>query len=94
MGELMSRNDLSPDSIVSCIFTCTPGLDAQFPAVAARSVGLDRVPLICAQEIAVPGAMDRVVRVLLHYYAPAGHQPAHAYIGEAQALRSDLHAAQ
>jgi chorismate mutase len=94
MRELIARNELSPQEIVSCIFTCTPGLDAEFPAVAARRLGLDRVPLICAQEIDVPGAMDRVVRVLVHYHAPEGHEPAHAYIGEAQALRSDLHAAQ
>ena len=94
MGELMRRNELTSDALVSCIFTCTPGLDAEFPAVAARRLGLDTVPLICAQEIAVPGSMDRVVRVLIHYHAPAGHRPAHAYIGEAQALRSNLHAAQ
>ena len=62
--------------------------------MAARNLGLDTVPLLCAQEIDVPNAMRSVIRVLLHYYAPADHTPAHAYLGEAQELRSDLKAAQ
>lgn len=94
MKELLSRNDLEPGRIVSCIFTSTHDLNAEFPAVAARNVGLDAVPLLCAREIDVPGAMRSVIRVLVHYYAPAGHEPSHAYLGEAQDLRSDLHAAQ
>jgi chorismate mutase len=94
MRELISRNDLAIDRMVSCIFTSTHDLNAEFPAVAARNVGLDAVPLLCAQEIDVPNAMRSVIRVLLHYYAPAGHTPAHAYLGEAQELRSDLKAAQ
>ena len=94
MAELMARNDLSIDRMVSCIFTSTHDLNAEFPAVAARKLGLDSVPLLCAQEIDVPNAMRSVIRVLLHYYAPADHTPAHAYLGEAQELRSDLKAAQ
>ena len=94
MRELLGRNSLEAEAIVSCIFTCTPDLDAEFPAVAARSLGLDRVPLICAQEVAVPNAMERVIRALVHYHAPAEHTPAHAYLGAAQRLRADLHAAQ
>jgi len=94
MRELMTRNDLGPDRMVSCIFTSTHDLNAEFPAVAARNVGLDSVPLLCGREIDVPGAMPSVIRVLVHYYAPAGHKPAHAYLGEAQDLRSDLKAAQ
>jgi chorismate mutase len=94
MRELMSRNDLTIDRMVSCIFTSTHDLNAEFPAVAARKLGLDTVPLLCAQEIDVPGAMRSVVRTLVHYYAPADHTPAHAYLGEAQELRSDLKAAQ
>jgi chorismate mutase len=94
MRELIGRNDLEAERVVSCIFTVTDDLDAQFPAVAARSLGLDQVPLICAREIDVPGAMERVIRVIVHYYADAQHEPAHAYLGEAQKLRSDLHAAQ
>jgi chorismate mutase len=94
MRELMSRNELTPDQMVSCIFTSTHDLNAEFPAAAARQIGLESVPLLCAQEIDVPGSMRSVVRVLLHYYAPADHTPAHAYLGEAQDLRSDLKAAQ
>jgi chorismate mutase len=94
MRELMSRNGLTADQMVSCIFTSTHDLNAEFPAVAARNLGLDTVPLLCAQEIDVPGSMRSVVRVLVHYYAPADHTPAHAYLGEAQELRSDLKAAQ
>jgi chorismate mutase len=94
VGELMRRNGLAPEAMVSCIFTLTPDLDAEFPAVAARRLGLDSVPLLCAREVHVPGAMERVIRVLLHYYADGDHTPAHTYLGEAQALRSDLDSAQ
>jgi chorismate mutase len=94
MSELVSRNELEPERMVSCIFTSTHDLNAEFPAVAARRLGLDAVPLLCAQEIDVPGAMRSVIRVLVHYHAPDGHQPAHAYLGKAQDLRSDLKAAQ
>jgi chorismate mutase len=94
MRELIARNDLVPERMVSCIFTSTHDLNAEFPAVAARNLGLDRVPLLCAQEVDVPGAMVSVIRVLVHYYAPRDHTPAHAYLGEAQELRSDLKAAQ
>jgi len=94
MRELIDRNDLEPDQVVSCIFTCTEDLDAEFPAVAARKLGLDKVPLLCARELPVPGAMARVIRVMVHYYGPPDHRPEHAYLGEAQNLRSDLHAAQ
>jgi chorismate mutase len=94
LGELISRNGLDPERMVSCLFTCTDDLDAEFPAVAARELGLDSVPLLCAREIDVPGAMPRVIRVMVHYYAPADHRPAHTYLGEAQNLRTDLEAAQ
>ena len=94
MAELLSRNRLDGDSIVSCIFTLTEDLDAEFPAVAARNMGLSKVPLLCAREIDVPGSMPRVIRVMLHFYAPAGHEPAHVYVGGAQKLRTDLEAAQ
>ena len=94
MRELIARNELRPERLVSCIFTSTHDLNAEFPAVAARNLGLNQVPLLCAREIDVPGAMVSVIRVLVHYYAPADHTPTHAYLGEAQELRSDLKAAQ
>ena len=92
--ELIARNDLVPERIVSCIFTSTHDLNAEFPAVAARNLGLNTVPLLCAQEVDVPGAMPSVIRTLVHYYGPSDHKPAHTYLGEAQELRSDLKAAQ
>ena len=94
VGELMRRNELDPASMVSCIFTVTHDLDAEFPAVAARRLGLGSVPLLCANEVAVPGSMPRVIRALVHYYAAQGHEPAHAYLGAAGELRSDLQSAQ
>jgi chorismate mutase len=94
MREVMSRNALEPDAFVSCVFTATADLNAEFPAVAARQVGLDRVPLLCAQEIERPGALPRIIRVLVHYHAAEDHSPRHVYLGEARALRADLEAAQ
>ena len=92
--ELMRRNELEPEAMISCILTCTDDLDAEFPAVAARGAGLTSVPLLCTREMNVPGSMERVIRAMVHYYAPAAHEPAHTYLGEAQRLRSDLHSAQ
>jgi chorismate mutase len=94
MRDLIARNELDPEHVVSCIFTATDGLDAEFPAVAARELGFDSVPLLCAREMPVPGSMPDVIRVLIHYYAPEGHVPAHSYLREARALRADLSAAQ
>lgn len=92
--ELMQRNELGPDDFVSVIFTCTADLDAEFPAVAARELGFGRVPLLCNREIDVPGAMERVIRLLAHYYGPAERGPEHVYLGETRRLRADLHSAQ
>src|SRR6202046_847048 len=92
--ELMERNQLKAEAMVSCIFTLTEDLDAEFPAVAARALGLNTVPLLCAREVPVPGSLPRVIRVLVHYYAPEDHQPGHVYLGEARALRRDLESAQ
>jgi chorismate mutase len=94
MRELLDRNALAPEAIVSCLFTATDDLDAEFPAAAARAAGLNSVPLLCSREIPVPGSMPRVIRAMVHYYGPQGHEPAHVYLGATQALRSDLHAAQ
>ncbi len=94
MKAIMERNTLSPEHVVSCIFTATNDLNAEFPAVAARALGFDRVPLLCAREIPVPRALPRVIRVLIHYYAEEGHESAHVYLGDARELRADLEAAQ
>ena len=94
MREIMQRNELGPADVVSCIFTATDDLDADFPAAAARALGFDGVPLLCAREMAVPDSMPRVIRVLIHYYAPEDHGATHVYLGEASDLRTDLSAAQ
>ena len=94
MREILKRNGLGAEDLVSCIFTLTPDLDAQFPAVAAREMGLSSVPLLCAREIPVPGALPQVIRVLIHGYKPDGTPPEHVYLGDAVKLRLDLQGAQ
>jgi chorismate mutase len=94
MQAIMDRNQLAPDNVVSCIFTATNDLNAEFPAVAARALGFDRVPLLCAREIPVPRALPRVIRVLIHYYAEDDHEAKHVYLRDAAVLRTDLQAAQ
>jgi chorismate mutase len=94
MRELMSRNGLDATALVSCLFTLTEDLDAEFPAKAARRMGLSAIPLMCAREVPVPGALPRVIRVLVHYYADEDHVSRHAYLRDARALRTDLESAQ
>ena len=88
--ELTAANQLTPDRIVSAFFTVTPDLQIAFPAEAARALGWREVPLICAVEIDVPGALPRCIRVLLH----VEHEVArvrHVYLRGARELRPDLH---
>ena len=94
MTALMERNSLKPSDLISCLFTVTEDLDADFPAAAACEIGLDGVPLMCAREIPVPGSLERVVRVLVHYDSVPGSMQEHVYLGGAQALRPDLNSAQ
>ncbi|HLW45003.1 MAG TPA: chorismate mutase [Acidimicrobiales bacterium] len=91
LTELMTRNGLSLDDVISVIFTATPDVVSMFPATAARSIGFGAVPLLCASEIPVPGSMPRCIRVLLHVYTdrpPADLR--HVYLHGAQVLRDDL----
>jgi len=92
--QVLTRNELGPDDLISCVFTVTDDLDADFPAAAARQMGLDQVPLLCAREIPVPGSLERVVRVLVHYNDTRDAPAEHVYLGGAQALRPDLDSAQ
>ena len=94
VSTVIERNRLAADDMVSCIFTCTDDLDAEFPAVAARRLGLSAVPLLCAREIDVPGAMPRVIRLMLHCYGSEDSEPQHVYLRDAVALRKDLGGAQ
>ena len=82
------QNRLAPADIVSAIFTATPDLDADFPAKAARQQGWASVPMICAQEIPVPGAAPRICRLLVH--ARGRSAVRHVYLKDARALRPDL----
>ncbi len=94
MREVIARNSLQSEQMVSCIFTCTEDLDAEFPAAAARRLGLDGVPLLCAREIDVPGSLPRTIRLMLHCYADGEAPARHVYLRDAVALRRDLEAAQ
>ena len=91
---LLDRNALAADDIVSCIFTVTNDLDAAFPAEAARRLGLEAVPLLCAREIDVRGALPRVIRLMVHCYAEESRQAQHVYLRDAVSLRRDLEGAQ
>ena len=92
--EILTQNQLGHDDLISMLFTATPDLHSEFPALAARQLGIGDVPLLCTQELDIAGAMPRVIRVMLHFYGPVGMTPVHAYIGETQKLRTDLSAAQ
>jgi chorismate mutase len=94
MHEVLERNALTPDDVVSCIFTVTDDLDAAFPATAARRMGFERVPLICTREIPVPGSLPLVIRLLMHFHAASDHATHHVYLHAARSLRADLEAAQ
>ena len=90
LRELLNRNALAVEDIVSIVFTATSDLQADFPAVAAREIGLSHTPLLCAQEIPVAGAVARCVRVLIHCYLSIGAKAHHVYLHEARQLRLDL----
>ncbi len=92
---VLEANDLTRDDLISVLFTVTTDLCSEFPAVAGRQVGLVDVPLICAQEIDVPGSLPRVVRMMLHTETERGRDKIqHVYLHGATALRPDLTGAQ
>jgi chorismate mutase len=89
--EVLERNSLTADDLVSIIFTTTPDLVAEFPAYAARTIGFTDVPFLCASEIAVPGSLPRVIRLMAFVEADFPRAAArHVYLRGAQALRTDL----
>jgi len=89
--EILAQNSLSTDDLVSMIFTATPDLHSEFPALAARQLGIGDVPLLCAQELDVDGAMPRVIRVMVHAETDlAKAELRHVYLRGAAALRRDL----
>ena len=89
--EVMNRNEFSTDDVISVIVTATPDLTAEFPALAARKLGFQEVPLLCASEIDVPGAMPHVVRVMMHVETDKPRSALqHVYLHGAAALRLDI----
>ena len=91
LGAVLERNGLTTNELISVFFTATPDLTAEFPAYGARKAGLVDVPLLCAQEIPVPGSMPRVIRLLAHVETEQARADVrHVYLRGAAALRTDL----
>jgi chorismate mutase len=91
VDAMLTENTLSIDDLISVFFTCTPDIVSDFPAAAARQMGLGAVPLMCAQEMDVPGALPRVVRVMVHAHMDTPRADVvHVYLHEATSLRRDL----
>ena len=90
LQEILSSNRISPADLISVLFTVTPDLNAAFPAAYAREVGFESVPLLSAVEIDVPGALPRVLRVMVHCNFPHSEAVFHIYLHGAKALRRDI----
>ena len=91
LKEMLDRNDAVPADLISVVFTATQDLTSEFPAAAARALGISGVPLLCAQEIPVPGAVPRCIRVLMHLYTERDYASLrHVYLRGARGLRTDL----
>ena len=91
LSEILVRNEVSLDELVSIFFTATPDLHSAFPAAAARGIGLADVPLMCAQELDITGAMEKVIRVMLHVQTDTPrNEVKHVYLRGAEALRKDI----
>ncbi|MEV0584955.1 chorismate mutase [Nonomuraea sp. NPDC050310] len=91
VSAVMERNRLTTDEVISVLFTATPDLTAEFPALAARKLGFHDVPLICCTEIAVPGALPRVVRLMAHVETDRPRaEIQHVYLRGATVLRQDI----
>ena len=91
LREMLSRNAASSRDLISVVFTMTTDLVSEFPAAAARTIGISDVPLLCAQEIPVPDAVPRCIRVLMHLYTERDYAGLrHVYLRDARGLRTDL----
>ena len=94
LGALLERNGIEHDDLISILFTVTDDLRSVFPAEAARQMGMGDVPLLCAREIPVDGAMPSVIRVLAHFHTERGlREVVHVYLDGAEKLRDDIDAA-
>lgn len=91
LSLIASENKITSEDIISIIFTVTNDLNAAFPAQAARELGWNLVPLLCATEIPVPGSLDKCIRVLVHAYMSCSQEEVrHIYLGDSMKLRPDL----
>ena len=91
LTEILAANALIPSDVISVLFTASPDLNAAFPAAFAREVGFESVPLICAVEIDVPGALERTIRVMAHIETElSAKEISHIYLHGAKALRRDI----
>jgi len=91
LGAMVKANRVKADDVAAAIFSLTPDLDAEFPAIAARRMGWTDVPLMCAAELNIPRGMKRVVRILLLVNTGVGPgKIKHQYLGKTTALRPDL----
>jgi chorismate mutase len=89
--EVIRANDLTLDDFISVIFTSTADLVSEFPAVAARELGMGDVPLMCARELEISGSMPRVIRLMAHVETTRARKDVkHVYLNGAQALRRDI----
>lgn len=91
LEAMLERNDIEPHDVVSILFTATPDVHSAFPAVAARNMGMGDVPLICAQELDIVGAMPLCIRTMMHVETDRQRsQMRHVYLHDARSLRDDL----
>lgn len=91
LRRLVEENGIAQDDLVSIMFTATPDIRSEFPAAAARAMGLNQVPLLCAQELDVDGAVPKCIRVLVYFYTSRGIDELRpVYLEGAKPLRADL----
>ena len=91
LKSVLDENKISEVDLISILFTATPDLKSEFPATAARRVGLKETPLICAQELDIEGSLPRTIRLIAHVESPLNKSEIkHIYLREAKSLRKDL----
>lgn len=91
LREMLLRNNVGHDEIISIVFTATDDVVSVFPAAAARAIGLGDVPLLCAQELSVKGGTPRCIRILMHLMTERSRSELHhVYLEGAKGLRDDL----
>ena len=91
ISEILRSNGITPQNVISILFTASPDLTASFPAAAVRQLGFEDTPLICAVEIDVPGALERTIRVMAHVEIERKKEEiTHIYLHGAKALRADI----